>query len=88
MDPCAMKPTSSTSRGWKSESRPLRVCLLARDAPTTIPHGTWQRGAEYDGREERLTRYENEAKSNKEGLWLQANGETPAQYKKRVKAQG
>lgn len=47
----------------------------------------WQGGAEYDGREESLTRYENEAKSNKEGLWAQSNGETPAQYKARMKRQ-
>lgn len=46
-----------------------------------------QGGAEYDGREESLTRYERSAKSKKEGLWSQANGETPAQYKARMKRQ-
>eukprot|EP00903_Cladosiphon_okamuranus_P017855 g16433.t1 len=46
-----------------------------------------QGGAEYDGREESLSRCEDSAKSNKAGLWSQANGETPAQYKARIKRQ-
>lgn len=44
-----------------------------------------QGGAEYDGRKEKLTEHENFAKSNKEGLWAQSDGETPAQYKARIK---
>ncbi|CAM9750338.1 unnamed protein product [Ectocarpus sp. 8 AP-2014] len=44
-------------------------------------------GAEYDGREESLTGYENSAKSRKEGVWSRSNGETPAQYKARIKQQ-
>ncbi|CAM9397315.1 unnamed protein product [Hapterophycus canaliculatus] len=46
-----------------------------------------QGGAEYDGREESLTEYENSAKESKAGLWSQSNGETPAQYKARIKKQ-
>ncbi|CAM9990366.1 unnamed protein product [Ectocarpus sp. 12 AP-2014] len=46
-----------------------------------------QGGAEYDGREESLTECENSAKSRKEGVWSRSNGETPAQYKARIKQQ-
>ncbi|CBJ30876.1 conserved unknown protein [Ectocarpus siliculosus] len=46
-----------------------------------------QGGAEYDSREESLTEYEKSAKSRKEGVWSRSNGETPAQYKARIKQQ-
>lgn len=44
-----------------------------------------QGGAEYDGQKERLARLEGQAKDEKKGLWKQASGETPAQYKARIK---
>eukprot|EP00904_Undaria_pinnatifida_P013530 jgi/Undpi1/9307/HiC_scaffold_26.g11765.m1 len=44
-----------------------------------------QRGAEYDGREKMLSDVEATAKGKKLGVWSKKGGETPAQYKARIK---
>lgn len=54
---------------------PFHVFLLRCD----------QRGAEYDGREKMLSDVEATAKGKKLGVWSKKGGETPAQYKARIK---
>ncbi|CAM9119778.1 unnamed protein product [Laminaria digitata] len=44
-----------------------------------------QGGAQYDGRKDMLSDLEANAKKSKTGLWGKKGGETPAQYKARIK---
>ncbi|CAN0133083.1 unnamed protein product [Ascophyllum nodosum] len=44
-----------------------------------------QGGAEYDGQKEHLAQIESKAKEKREGLWQHTKGETPAQYKARIR---